>query len=289
MPVVAKRRPAIEQFPAPAAAWRARLALAFERRAGRTVLASRTHEGPLVVQKPLYPEGEDICHAIVVHPPAGIAGGDDLAIAIRAAEGASILLTTPGAGKWYRSAGAWARQAVAIEAQDSASVEWLPQETILYDHCLADIRWTANLAGDARLIAWEIFCLGRTGSGERFSHGRCRLEMRIVRDGRLAWIERGRIEPELPVASSAAGLAGASVFATVIVAAPHIEDSWIAAARAVLPESGIAAVTRLPGLLLARYRGDSSEGARRYCTAVWSSLRQSALGREAIEPRIWRT
>lgn len=273
----------------PAASWRANLTLAFERRAHRTVLASRSHDGPLVVQKPLYPEGEGICHAIVVHPPAGIAGGDDLAIDVGAGDDAHVLLTTPGAGKWYRSAGAWARQSVSISAQPASSVEWLPQETILYDRALADIRWTASLAGNARLIAWEIFCLGRTGSGERFSQGRCRLEMRVVRDGRLAWIERGRIEPELPVASSEAGLAGASVFATVIVAALEIEASWIAAARAIAPGRGIAAVTRLPGLLLARYRGDSSEEARRYCTAVWSSLRQAVLGREAIEPRIWRT
>jgi urease accessory protein len=242
-----------------------------------------------VVQKPLYPEGDGICHAIVVHPPAGIAGGDDLSIDVRTGDDAHVLLTTPGAGKWYRSAGAWARQSVSISAQPASSVEWLPQETILYDRALADIRWTASLAGNARLIAWEIFCLGRTGSGERFSQGRCRLEMRVVRDGRLAWIERGRIEPELPVSSSEAGLAGASVFATVIVAALEIEASWIAAARAIVPGRGIAAVTRLPGLLLARYRGDSSEEARRYCTAVWSSLRQAVLGREAIEPRIWRT
>src|ERR1700682_3280986 len=125
------------------ARWRARLALAFERRDAKSVLVSREHDGPLVVQKALYPEGESICHAIVVHPPAGIAGGDELIVDVCAREGASALITTPGAGKWYRSAGPWARSRVAIEAGSSSTVEWLPQETIVYDGALADIAWEA--------------------------------------------------------------------------------------------------------------------------------------------------
>jgi urease accessory protein len=272
-----------------AARWRASLALEFERRGERSVLASRIHDGPLVVQKPLYPEGDAVCHAIVVHPPAGIAGGDELDIAVRARRGAHALLTTPGAGKWYRSAGPWARQHVAIGATEASIVEWLPQETIVYDGACADIRWEAHLSSDARLIAWDIVCLGRTGSGEGFGKGRCHIETRLVRDGRLAWLERGRIEPGTSLASSPAGLAGAPVLGTMIAAAPVIEDAWLAACREVAPRSGESAVTRLPGLLVARHRGDSTEAARMYFIELWKRLRLPVAGREAIEPRIWRT
>ena len=143
--------------PLAATAWRATLALGFERRGARTVLAKRSHDGPLVVQKALHPEGEGVCHAIVVHPPAGVAGGDELLIEVAAGEGAHALLTTPGAGKWYRSNGPWASQHVRIDAAAGARVEWLPQETIVYDGARARFSWSAALAPDARLIAWDLF------------------------------------------------------------------------------------------------------------------------------------
>ena len=272
-----------------AARWRARLVLAFERREARTVLASRRHDGPLVVQKPLYPEGESICHAIVVHPPAGIVGGDELVIDVAAGKGAAVLLTTPGAGKWYRSAGAWATQRVTIDAHDSSRVEWLPQETIVYDGARADIGWEARVSGDARLIAWDIVCLGRTGAGEGFGNGRLRTGARIVRDGRLAWAERGMLEPGGALAESPAGLSGHPVFGTMIVAAPSIEDEWLALARSHRPREGEGAATRLPGALLARYRGDSSEAAREHFGAIWRNLREPVMSRAPAEPRIWRT
>lgn len=272
-----------------AAGWRARLDLGFERRGARTVLAERRHDGPLVVQKALHPEGEDVCHAIVVHPPAGIAGGDDLSIAVRAGAGAHALLTTPGAGKWYRSAGAWARQRVEIEAQPGSCVEWLPQETILFDGSRADIGWEVRLAADARLVAWDILCLGRRGSGERHATGHARLETRVLRDGRLAWLERGRLAPGARVAAAAAGLGGRSVAGTLVAAGGAIDDALVSACRAVAPREGEGAVTRLPGLLVARYRGDEGEAAREYFAALWERVRPAVAGREAAAPRIWST
>ena len=272
-----------------ASAWSASLALDFERRGARTVLASKRHDGPLVVQKALHPEGEAVCHAIVVHPPAGIAGGDDLRLSVRVGEGANALLTTPGAGKWYRTAGPVARQRITIDAGAGATVEWLPQETIVYDGARAEIEWEARLAADARAIAWDVFCLGRTGSGERFGRGHCHITARVSRAGRLAWCERAHIDPGSRLMSSAAGLAGAPAFGTMMVAAPTIEDAWLEAARAATPARGESATTRLPGLLLVRYRGDSTEAARAHFTALWNRLREPVIGRAADEPRIWRT
>lgn len=263
-----------------AQSWKAELDLGFARAAERTVLAERRHDGPLVVQKPLYPEGGEVCHAIVVHPPAGIAGGDELALEARAAAGAHALLTTPGAGKWYRSAGPWASQALRFKI--SGALEWLPQETIIFSGARARLETQVSLQGDARYLGWEILCLGRTGSGERFDHGMLRLSTRVQRDGKLLWLERGRIEGGGPLLDSPAGLQGHPVCATLVAAGEGFD---LAACRAV----GGLAVTRVPGVLVARYLGDSSEIAKQLFARLWAVLRPALFGRAAHAPRIWST
>jgi len=265
------------------AAWQAELSLDFAVQEGRTVLARRRHEGPLVVQKPFYPEGKEVCHAIVVHPPGGIAAGDELELRTAAGPGAHALLTTPGAAKWYRSAGSVARQDIGFDVD--GVLEWLPQESIVFDGARADIRCEVELAAGARYIGWEILCLGRTGSGERFANGDLRIETRIARDGKPLWLERGRIEGGGRIMSSPAALAGRSVCATLIACADELNGALIAECRA-LPE---LAVTHLPGVLVARHLGDSSEDAKRLLTRLWRIVRPALIGREAVEPRIWTT
>src|SRR5258706_3658886 len=97
--------------------WEAVLQLAFQRRGERTVLARRSSLGPLAVQKALYPEGDLVCHAILLHPPGGIAGGDRLEISVAIETGAHLLLTMPMATKGYRSTGAEALQSVGISVE----------------------------------------------------------------------------------------------------------------------------------------------------------------------------
>ncbi len=267
--------------------WKARLALDFALQDERTVLVGKSHDGPLVVQKPLYPEGGDICHAIVVHPPGGIAGGDELTLEVKTEKRASVLLTTPGAAKWYRSSGPRAKQSLSFKV--AGTLEWLPQETIVFDGALAETECEADLAGDAGLIGWDIVCLGRTGSGERFMRGSYRTSIRIRRDGKPLWLERGRIDGGGKLLDSPAGLGGSPVFGTLFVSSLNLNQRLLNETRKPQPEAGRGSVTLLPGILLARYLGDSSEAARRYFIALWRILRPVVAGREAIEPRIWRT
>jgi urease accessory protein len=267
--------------------WKARLSLGFSRVDDRTVLSERSHDGPLVVQKPLYPEGPDPCHAIVVHPPGGIAGGDELTLNVRTGENASALLTTPGAAKWYRSAGPWARQSVALEVD--GMLEWLPQETIVFDGARAETAYDVNLGAQAGIIGWDIVCLGRTGSGERFARGTFRSSIRVRRGHRLLWRERGRIDGGGRLLDSPAGLAGSPVFGTLFASFFSFDKKILDQLREHEPASGAGAVTLLPEILLARYLGDSSEAARRYFVALWRVLRPVLTGREATEPRIWQT
>ncbi|MSQ64694.1 MAG: urease accessory protein [Betaproteobacteria bacterium] len=268
-------------------AWKASLSLDFDFADQRTTLRRKIHDGPLVVQKPLYPEGNGVCHAIVVHPPGGIAGGDELSLNVKAGENASVLLTTPGAAKWYRSAGPWAKQTAEFDVQ--GLLEWLPQETIVFDGALAETAYDVHLSAQAGIIGWDIVCLGRTGSGERFARGSLRSSIRIRREGRLLWLERGRIDGGGRLQDSPAGLAGAPVYGTLFASFLNIDKKILDNLRKLKPTSGAGAVTLLPGILLARYLGDSSETARRYFAALWRILRPALTGRDATEPRIWRT
>lgn len=272
-----------------AAGWRARLALGFARRGGRTALVRREHEGPLVVQKPLYPEGDAVCHVIVLHPPAGIAAGDELTVEVELDAGSHALLTTPGAGKWYRSAGARSRLAQRIRVGAGAVCEWLPQESIVFDRALGDLSIEVDLAADAVYLGMEMLCLGRTAAGERFTAGEMALATRIRRDGRTLWLERGRLAGGSALLASPAGLAGQPVSGSLLAAAPTFPPGLLEACREERPAVGEGAVTLLPGLLVARYLGPACEPGRAWMLALWRHLRPALAGRAAAVPRIWQT
>ena len=269
--------------------WHATLSLGFSRRETGTVLSDNRHRGPLRVQKALYPEGPAVCQTILLHPPAGIAGGDHLHIGVEAGPGSIAQLTTPGAGKWYRSAGPEASQRLDFHVADGAALEWLPQETIVFDGARARMETRVQLSGNARYLGWDILCPGRAAAGERFRQGRIDLHTRIERDGRPLWLERGGLLGDDPMFASPAGWDGAGVCATLLATGP-VDADLLAACRAVAPADGARhAVTVLPGLLVARYLGDASEAARHWCAALWAVLRPALLGRPAVPPRIWNT
>ena len=277
----------------PSPGWHAELRLGFALAGERTVLHDNRHRGPLRVQKALYPEGEAVCQAIVLHPPSGIAGGDHLAISAELGAGAHAQLTTPGAGKWYRSGGAEASQRVDFRVAEGATLEWLPQETILFDGARARLENRVSLAAGSRFIGWDILCLGRAAAGERFENGRFDLFFRVDRGDEPIWLERGGFDGNDALLSSPAGWAGATVCGTLLAAFPELPaqaSAWLEACRRVAPVDGARhGLSVLPGLLIARYLGDSSEAARRWFAELWFILRPAGCGRPAVIPRIWNT
>jgi urease accessory protein len=269
-------------------AWHAALELCFERRGTGTVLTRDRHHGPLLVQKTLHPEGADPCHAIVLHPPAGIVAGDQLSLDAGVGRGAQALLTTPGATKWYRSAAAQAGSTTRLTVAAGGVLEYLPREAIVFDGARAAVLLEMDLDADARLIGWDLWCLGRTASGEAFRSGQLQLVTRLRRAGSLRWEERGTLDGGSALLRSAAGFAGQPVFGTLWAAGPDAPRAVLDACRALpLEDAGRGAVTQLPEVLLARYLGPSTEEAFAWFTALWSLLRPVYAGRDAVKPRIW--
>ncbi len=280
-------------LPATDSSWHAELHLGFARAGERTVLRENRHRGPLRVQKALYPEGDAVCQAIVLHPPSGIAGGDQLAIAAEVGSGAHAQLTTPGAGKWYRSGGVEASQRIDFTVGEGATLEWLPQETIVFDGAQARMETHVSLAADSRYIGWDILCLGRAASGERFEKGEISLFFRVDRDGRPIWLERGQVAGNDTMLDSPAGWAGHSVCGTLLCCFPELPQhaaALLEALRAIAPaDAAQHGITVLPGVLIARYLGDNSEAARLWFAQLWIILRPACCSRPAIIPRIWNT
>lgn len=270
----------------PHAAWHASLSLRFAADGGTTRLRENTHSGPLRVQKALYPEGDKICHAIVIHPPGGVAGGDSLAITAQLGASAHALITSPGAAKWYRANGKRSQQSVRLEAGVGAAIEWLPQETIFFNDAIVRLDHEITLAHDASYIGCEILCFGRSASGERFRTGSVSQHTRIRRGGKLLWWEQGTVHGGSAQMDSVFGLQGASVCATLVGVGTPVPSALMTAMRAIDPDLGL---TQIKSVFLARYLGRDSETARRAMLGVWQLLRPHLLGCAAPIPRIWNT
>jgi urease accessory protein len=269
-------------------AWKAELALVFRHLDHRTFVAERRHEGPLVVQKPLYPEGPDVCHSVLVHAPGGIAGGDSLTLDLRLEQGARALITTPAATKWYKADGRVARQTSALSVAPGAVLEWLPLESILFDQADSVIGATVALDGDAVFAGWEIACLGRRASGETFQQGALLQSLEIRRAGRLIWNDRLALQGSDRMLTSAAGLDGHHVAGSMAVAGPGaLPTELLEACRILTPAGGDGRVTALPDIVSARYLGGSAEHAKNYFESIRQVLRPWYAALHAHRPRLW--
>ncbi len=266
--------------------WHAELELAYGRLGESTRPTQRRHCGPLRVQKHLYAEGPEVCQHIIVHPPGGIAGGDQLNITASVGEQAWAQLTSPGAAKWYRANGP-AFQQIDLQVAAGATLEWLPQETIVYAGAQAQLNTRIDLQGDARLCYWDMVALGRPASGERFESGEFRSRLDIRRDGQLLWHERQRIAGGDGLLDSPIGLGGRPVFATLLITG-EVAPELLEQCRE-QPCPGRGDLTQLPGLLVARCLADEALHARAWLIGLWQLLRPALLGREAVPPRIWNT
>lgn len=267
--------------------WRARLALGFAARAGRTVLAERTQRGPLAVQRPFYPEGAP-CHCYLLHPPGGVVGGDELEIDVAVAAGAHALITTPGATKLYRSAGPWARQTQALWVAAGGTLEWLPQENIFFPGTRTRLATRVDLEPGAHFIGWEVQALGRPANDERLTTGRADLALAIHRAGRPLLLDRLRISEGAGL-DGPAGLRGFPVTGTLVAVCAGPAD--LAAVRELCPaDPGLLwGVTLLDDLLVARCLAPFAEPARRLLVAIWGILRPRLLSLPPCPPRIWGT
>lgn len=275
--------------------WQAFLALDFARQGGRTVLARRRHEGPLAVQKPLYPEEDrSICHLTLLHPPGGLASGDTLRFDIALDEGAHAVLATPGATKWYKAHPDHpARQDIHITLAPRARLDWLPLENIYFDRSEARQYFSLQLAEGATALGWDAALLGRQASGEIWSEGSVHGETRLLdASGKLLWTERQRLQADAALRTAPQGLAGYPAYGTLWAAGPACDGTLaetIAQGLPFEPRVRAGVTSPVPGVLLVRAVAVNIEPIRQLFTSLWLRLRPLIHGVAGRPLRLWAT
>lgn len=273
--------------------WPARLTLSAARDgSGATRLHAR-HDGPLRLLKTLYPESDRIAHAVLVHPPGGLVGGDRLDVQIDVQAGAHLLVTTPAATRFYRSNAGEAAQVVHAKVGEGARLEWLPQETLAYPGCIARNEVKLSLAQGASLFATEVLGLGLPAAGQHFDAGKLLQHLEITGQ----WLDRGWLDAtDKALLDGPGGLAGHRVLGTLAYAQTRVladAETLLADSRALLADVPLSGITHLAGprgaVLLTRVVGDEVETvtlALRRVRALW---RERVWGLSSSDPRIWAT
>jgi len=232
---------------------------------------------------------------VLVHPPGGVVGGDELAIELSLGEGAHALVTTPGATRFYRSAGATAAQTLHAVVGAASRLEWLPLETIAYSGCLATNALRFDLAAGAEMIGWDVTALGLPESERPFAAGR--FTQSIELPGR--WLERGSIAAsDERLLDSPLGWAGRRVLATMWFASgdsldPARSDALLAGARSAAAAHALAATAGATspqdGVIVVRALAARVEPAMELLQRIWRVWRPLAWGVAATAPRVWST
>ncbi len=273
--------------------WPAELHLRFARSKKRTVLVENRHCGPLLVQKALYPEGEEVCHAVIVHPPGGIAGGDELSVEIELGVNSRAVVITPAAAKWYKAPRQPCSQQTTIRLAKGSMLDWLPQENIFYNATRAISSFTLQIDPGASAIGWEIGLLGRQESGERWTEGCLRFVTSILRaEGIPLWVERLRLDASGPLRTACQCLSGFNSFATLWAVGEACTGAVAEELASDLPfETELrAGVTSLPeGILLVRGLANDVERLREMMINCWLRLRPLVHGLPAERLRLWAT
>lgn len=222
-------------------------------------------------------EGPEV---VYLNTSGGLTSGDRLDYALELAAGGRASATTQTAERAYRATGAPARVRVDMRLGSGAHLDWLPQETILFDASRLQRRTRIELAEGATCLAVESVVLGRAAMGETVRDLVFDDHRQIDRAGQPVVLEPLRLRSA--ALNAPAALHGARAFASLVLVAPGAEDA-VAPARAALAEPGVTgAASGWDGRLMVRLMAPDGWPLRRQILRLLAVLRPSRL------PRVWQ-
>jgi urease accessory protein len=267
--------------------------MTFATAAGRgTCLARLYQRAPARV---LFPDPVDAGQplAVLLNTGGGLVGGDHFEISVEVAAGASALITQQAAEKVYRSPAGASRLAMRVHVGAGGWLEWLPQETILFDDARLKRRNAIDVAAGGRLLAGEMLVFGRRARGEAFRRGLIEERWEVRRDGETVWAEALRLDGDVAaLLEAAAALNGAAAVATTLLI---VDDSTAAVvvARQTLAAVAVdgvrAAATMVAGVVIIRWWSGDAMTLRAAYGHAWAMLRHHFGRLRPTLPRLWWT
>ncbi|MDJ0737570.1 MAG: urease accessory protein UreD [Nostocaceae cyanobacterium] len=268
--------------------WHGKLDLKYAHNQDKTQLIHSYQQAPLKIQRPFYPEGNKVCHSVILHTAGGIVGGDQLSTNFHLEPHAQALITTAAASKIYKSNGLQSRQNINIQVDTGACLEYLPQETIVFDGGIYRQDLRIQLATNSSYLGWEITRFGRSARGEKFFQGEWRSNTEIWREEKPLWIDRQWLPGREDVFHSPHGLGGQPVVGSLVYVGETVSPEIVTKARCLFTSSSEIGVTRLEYGFLCRYRGCDTTEVRNWFIGVWELLRICFLNRGKCIPRVWQ-
>ncbi len=270
--------------------WHGKVGLIYGQRQGKTEMQRCFTQAPFRIQRPFYPEGDRICHTVLLHTAGGIVGGDRLSLDLELQPESHVFLTTAAANKIYRTNGETARQDGVINQAPGSILEYFPQEMIVFDGAEYHQSLRINLAPRAVWCGWEILRFGRTARGEKFISGNWRGLTEIWQGDELLWGDRQWLPGNPEVFAAWNGLNNQPVVGSLALVGLEINEAQITELRQTMAvlQKGLGGITQLPQGVLCRYRGHSSTEVKRWFLSLWQNWRSLYAPQPPILSRIWQ-
>ena len=262
--------------------------IALSRRGGRIAIDDLYQKSPARILIPRI-DGRTGAEIVFINTSGGVAGGDVMRYAVSASGGARLRATTQAAEKIYR---ALDRQAVLenrVRASGGASLEWLPQSSIIFDGARFARQTEIDVDGGSTILAFDSIVLGRGAHGETVREGLVRDDWRVRRDGRLVWADAFRLQGDIAAQTSAAALlAGRRAIGTFLYIAGDAA-SFLEQARALAAKAGILTqVGIVSGLLVGRFAAQAAQELMEGASGFLAAFRELTGASGTWPPAMWR-
>ncbi|AMA09738.1 urease accessory protein UreD [Picosynechococcus sp. PCC 73109] len=271
--------------------WHGKVGLIYGQRQGKTEMQRCFTQAPFRIQRPFYPEGNRVCHTVLLHTAGGIVGGDRLSLDLELHPKSHVFLTTAAANKIYRTNGETAQQDGIIHQAPGSILEYFPQEMIIFDGAEYHQSLRVNLAPGAVWCGWEVLRFGRTARGEKFISGNWRGLTEIWQDDELLWGDRQWLPGNPEVFAAWNGLNNQPVVGSLALVGLEISEAQITELRQTMAtiQQGLGGITQLPKGVLCRYRGHSSTEVKRWFISLWQNWRSLYSPQLPTLSRVWQT